>query len=895
MKSNFSLYPFLWILLPFAFGVFLETYIGLGILFWLIAVSVLLLASVYSWFKRGFLLHLFLILGFICAGAFYLCVEQESIAENRVRRLYDEGRLNSGDPVEVFGTLIRQELTPGGIFFIIQTEHLVFRGKKQQVSGKIRVFLPFYSQEMIEDYERLSIEPGSGIAIFCSLKREDEFKNTGVISTKLILDRKEIDAGCSLKSPLLIEKREELNVWNPFSVLLDLREFLINETLRIFSAKTAGVIIASLLGNPYFLDKETSRAFLEGGTYHLLVVSGLQVTFIALVFMMILSFFTRNRFLLLLLVGFFVWVYALSVGSYEKPVIRAAFMLTVVLLGKLFFRQPAMLNLVALSAFVLILLKPSDLFDPSFQLTFLCVFAISGTAFPLIEKFRQIGEWRLSEENPIPPFCSESLKAFCETLYWSERRWQYEMSQNVWSCRLFKNSLAEKLESLGIQKGLRLLFEAFVVTVSVQFWLLPLMAVYFNRISIAGILLNFWVGFLMSVESLTAMASVILSQINHHVAFSFVLITEFLNALILSTTKLFVIEDFSVFRVANYSGMMKIIYLMYFIPVIFFSFLINRWNPFCYLGSSFRKGLALSLFALVTFSFFVILHPFSRPSPDGFLHVEFLDVGQGDSIFIKMPSGETFLVDGGGKESRFYVESSNGNETEVFEPETKRIGEIVVSSFLWKKGYSEVDFILGTHADSDHIQGLSDVAKNFRIKMAFFGGVYSDEESFAELRRILMKKGVKIETLKKGDELRFGDVVFKVLNPKTEENDLDNNDSVVLRVCYHEVCFLLTGDIEQETEEALLEDDLRAEVVKVAHHGSKTSSTEYFIKATRAKFAVISAPKNSPFGHPDESVVERWKKAGAFVLTTGENGTISFATDGKRIYLKTFSEPTVFR
>jgi len=125
----------------------------------------------------------------------------------------------------------------------------------------------------------------------------------------------------------------------------------------------------------------------------------------------------------------------------------------------------------------------------------------------------------------------------------------------------------------------------------------------------------------------------------------------------------------------------------------------------------------------------------------------------------------------------------------------------------------------------------------------------------------------------------------------------DNNHSIVLRVRYGEAEFLLTGDIEKEAESALLNapEFLQADVVKVAHHGSPTSSTAEFINAAKAKLAVISVGRESPFNHPHKEVVERWKLAGAKVLTTGENGTISVSTDGRNLQLKTFIQEAVFR
>jgi len=291
----------------------------------------------------------------------------------------------------------------------------------------------------------------------------------------------------------------------------------------------------------------------------------------------------------------------------------------------------------------------------------------------------------------------------------------------------------------------------------------------------------------------------------------------------------------------------------------------------------------------------IIFHPFSAPKPDGKLHIDFLDVGQGDSALLTFPNGETMLLDGGGKINfnKIYVQNEFGDEPELFEPDTQSVGESVVSNFLWNKGYSQINYILATHADTDHIQGLSDVAKNFQIKAAILGKMPLKDADFAELYAILQKKEIETIKIVRGNVFSIGDVRIEVLYPEKDESAQEvseNNNSVVLRVIYGARKFLLTGDVEKETEQALLEmpEFLQADLVKVAHHGSKTSSTQKFIDATQAKIAVIPVGNNSPFGHPHREITERWQHSGAKILKTGERGTISVSTDGEDLEVKTF-------
>lgn len=897
-KTNFTSCPFVLICLSFAAGICLESLLSCDFWFWLIiSISCLVIAAVL-FFIRSPKVSFVIIVACFCVGAFHLTVQNSTLDSNRLRSLYDRGIFRSGDPIEIFATLIRKERAVGGVFLYLSAESAIYKGEKQEVSGIVRLFVPINNQQMENDYNELGIDYGSGVAVYCELRREDRFRNDGVISGKTILDRKGIDAIGYLKSPLLIERRNDLDNWSPFFSVLRIREKLIDEILTLFSVRTAGVLIASFLGNPYFLDRSISESFLEGGTFHLLVISGAQVAFIAGIVILTLGKFIENPLIKFLLAACLVWIYAFSVGFYEKPVIRAALMFTIFAFGRINFRparlqpiggQPTMLNLLAASAFILLLIDPNDLFDPSFQLTILSVLAIVATASPIITNLRSIGNWRPSSDTPMPPVCNESLRVFCECLYWSEQKWKYEVSQNVWSCKLFKSGLAHTLEKHGLQRILAFLFEALILTISIQVWLLPLMILYFHRVSFSAVLLNLWVGLVMTLESVIALFSLISHQLSPYLSLIFISVTEILNEMILNATHLLTSTDISTFRPPHYSGVLKSLYLIYFLPVAYISYSIFNWNPY---KKSARKNLSvLAVVLFLSISLVLLFHPFSHDAADGRLYVEFLDVGQGDAIFLKMPTGETMMIDGGGSltKRKFYIDE---DDTEIFEPETMRIGESVVSPFLWAKGYDTVDLIMVTHSDSDHIEGLIDVAKNFNVRTAILSKKVVMNDNLRQLYEILRRQETDIIFVSSGDQLAIGEVRMQILNPSLDSSDSENNDSIVLRVCHKKICFLLTGDIEKEVEARLVasSSQLRADVVKVPHHGSSTSSTQEFVRSTGARFAVISVGKDSPFGHPKKEVIERWRNSGAEVLMTGELGTIKFVSDGDNIRFSTFSQ-----
>lgn len=279
----------------------------------------------------------------------------------------------------------------------------------------------------------------------------------------------------------------------------------------------------------------------------------------------------------------------------------------------------------------------------------------------------------------------------------------------------------------------------------------------------------------------------------------------------------------------------------------------------------------------------LVVHPLGAGRAEGKLRVDFLDVGQGDAALVTMPDGTTLLVDGGGRPSFMTT-------TEA----TRSIGETVVSEYLWWRGLKQVDYVVATHADADHIDGLNDVLRNFAVNTALVGRRPANDPEFSKFSETIRETGTHLETIQTGDVIRFGDVEVNVLWPNADGRGSDNDDSVVLRITFGERSILLTGDIEKAAERSLSAapaQQLKADVVKVPHHGSKTSSTEPFVLATKPAFAIVSVGRNSIFGHPHKEVVDRWQLNGATVLTTGNCGTITVSTDGHNITLKKFIKP----
>ena len=850
---------------------------------------------------------MFVLLAFASLGASLAGVSLRRGAYGEgLRRLYEEGRIASGDPVEITGVVERApEFAPDGFYLALGVERLRARGAEWAATGAVELFAPVRDRGARGRYEELELRRGARVRVLVALERAEEFRNPGGSSLKEFLERRGLDARGAIKSPLLVERLDDERVALPLVWLEAWRENLRARMSQLFSAETAGVLQAALLGNRYGLSRASAERFRMGGTFHVLVISGLHISFIGGVVLLLMRRLTGRRALQFAVPCIVLWLYTLAVGA-ESSVVRAALMFTVVALAPVLGRRGATLNALGGAALVLLAWRPAELFDPSFQLTFLSVFGIVALGWPLIERLRAVGTWHPTRATPRPPACPRWFRTLGETLFWSERAWRRELARNVYSYLLFKTGAAVRLERWHVQALARYAFCAMVVSGSVQLLLLPLFVVYFHRVSLVSVLLNIFVGMLMAASSLGALAAMLLASVSASAAWPLVWLVERMNWLMTHSVDPFARAGVASLRLPEYTGRAAVIYVLYYVPLAVLLAALARWQPLRTEASTvgeagrgrrrrWTRRIAWAG-ACVCFAL-IVLHPQSAGRPDGRLRLDLLDVGQGDAALLTFPNGATLLVDAGGRANfRTAAGEVEGETAARFERDTRGIGEAVVSEYLWWRGMARVDYILATHAHADHSNGLNDIARNFRVRAAFLARADEGAAESARLAETLRVERVPVELIGRGDRLKFGAATVDVLWPpragEATETLSENNDSLVLRVRYGSRVFLLTGDIERDAEAALVAacDDLHSDVVKVAHHGSRTSSTESFVAAVRPSLAVVSVGLASPFGHPHPEVLERLRAHGAQVLTTGERGTITVSTDGEDLVVRTFIE-----
>ena len=245
------------------------------------------------------------------------------------------------------------------------------------------------------------------------------------------------------------------------------------------------------------------------------------------------------------------------------------------------------------------------------------------------------------------------------------------------------------------------------------------------------------------------------------------------------------------------------------------------------------------------------------------MEITFLDVGEGDAILVTA-DGESMLVDGG-------------------VPECSDL----IYAVLRDRGLDHLRYIVCTHPHADHVGGLSGALRFASVDEAFCCTSEYDSRSFGSFLAALKKQGVELQIPEAGRELKLGAATITVIGPLSHYEEL-NDESLVLRIDYGGTSALLTGDAGYQAETDMMDSDfpLRADILKVGHHGSGSSSYYYFLDAVEPQFAVISVGKDNENGHPSENVLEKLEKLGAQVFRTDTDGDIAFVSDGRRFIKK---------
>ena len=616
----------------------------------------------------------------------------------------------------------------------------------------------------------------------------------------------------------------------PLRWLYSLRESLSDSLARALPEPQGSLSQGILLGIRSNIPYALTQVFSRTGTAHLLAISGLHI---AIVIGMVLSLaifaFGRQRHIYIWLALLAVWLYALLTGM-RPPVIRGAIMGTVFLAAELLGRQRSAITALAFAAAVMVAINPQILWSVSFQLSFL---AMTGLIFlyPHFQEWGRKGVAALSGDR-------EAIVA---------------------TAGMVTDALALSLAAI------------------IAVW--PVIAYHFGIVSLVALQATLF--------SLPALPAIIITSAL--VAFAGLLAPLVAQTLgwiswLFLSYLLVVVQGFDALPHASLqldTASPWPVWVYYVVLAAAVTLLTRRRQPATSLpGLAFstkamawlrpRKKWLLPPLLIVS----ILVWSAVLTMPDDRLHVSFLDVGQGDAILVQTENHHNILIDGG--------------------PDPRRISLALGEKLpFWDR---TIHLMVSTQPHADHIAGLVEVLHRYEVKQVLDPGVPYDSAPYREWLAVVEQQEIEHSIARAGQQIALGDeTTLQVLNPpmslfEGSSSDVDNN-GVVLRLSCGEVSFLLTADIRQEAEFELVRQrlGLKSTVLKVAHHGSKTSTCPQFLSLTAPEIAVISAGADNPFGHPSPEVLERLEATLGEdrVYLTSQTGTIEFVTDGEKLWVQT--------
>lgn len=685
---------------------------------------------------------------------------------------------------------------------------------------------------------------GQKVELQARVRRVRNFGNPGAFDNAAYLARQQIYWTAAVPSRAPVRILPGQCGTRAGRVIFGLRTAALNQIERLYAGQPyqTGMMQALLIGEKSKVDEGWTDQYRITGTYHALVISGMHLVALTAVIVFLLRLCALGEIVPLVAATACAWCYTMVTG-WQTPVVRAAAGLSLYLVARCFYRRQRLLNLLAAAAIGFLVLDPYQLFEASFQLSFLCLTAIAAFAIPILEATsapyaRGLAAPRDRDRDlHLPPGVAQlrvELRLLAETIsLWTRirERWFLPAAAMALRAALY-------------------FYELGVISACVQAGLALIMAADFHRVSLSGISANMLVVPLLELAVPTGFLAVFTG---------WKLPTELAGWLLILSQK---VVDWHARWEPNWR-----------IP-----------DPPVWLGVCLSASLILLALAVrrparwrwaagaLTAAFLALLlyHPFPPKVTPGVLEFTAIDVGQGDAFFIAFPDGRLMLLDAGG------LPSYGNRQTRL------DIGEDVVSPYLWSRSIKRLDVVAVSHLHEDHAGGIPAIVRNFHPREIWTG------VETARLRELAQQAGARVRRMTGGDQLDYGGTRILILAPPPEDSvaeTVTDQDSLVLRLSYGKRSVLLTGDMEPRIERELVEVHAfsQTDVLKVPHHGSRKSTGDAMLAEVRPSLAVISAGYENSYNHPHPELLDRLEKRRATPLRTDVWGLVTIRTDGRRI------------
>ena len=677
---------------------------------------------------------------------------------------------------------------------------------------------------------------GKRLTLTGVLRQPQTKRNPGGFDYRAYLDRQDIAGIIDVKGLLRIGEQTGFPPLRWIEALRIRTEYLIDViytdaekgTPLLEPSLHAQLLKGILLGKRSDVPTETLDTFRNSGTFHVLAVSGLHVGLVAMFCYLGFSFFRFPQKILCFLTILTVLIYACLIG-FRPSVFRASLMAILFLVATLIDRDADLYNLLAFAALVLLLLNPQQIWDVGFQLSFVAVASIVYFVPKMERPLR-----RLWEDTEGSPSGSES-------------------------------SVLMRIRNAAI----KWLVLSYLVTLAAQIGTSPLIAYHFYRAYPLGVIVGPFAVGLVSLIVAVGMASVCIGFIWLPLAQLLGLLNHAIISIFLTLISMFG-QAWGVVKLTPPTVGLFVLYIAICLGITHWQFIYRQWRVASLVG--------LSVVAIWVWD--AAFHEKGK-----LLEIITLDVGQGDAAIVRFPDNRTMLVDGGIQRSYYSNQKQRRVEYDV--------GERIIEPFLDYHGIRKIDIVVLTHPDLDHGGGLAYILQNFKVGQVLgISDLPIDSETHRRLHTIVKARGIPYAFPYAGEIEFTPTATLNLLHPlgaaSTDLMDEDkNDDSLVLKITYGEVDVLFTGDIGKKAEARLIASgqDLRSEILKVPHHGSRTSSTAPFLKAVQPRYAIFSLGQSNQYQFPHAVVVERYRARGCPMLRTDQSGAITLRTDGTNCWI----------
>ena len=678
------------------------------------------------------------------------------------------------------------------------------------------------TQIYIEVKKDIEFEYGDKVRLQGEFRKGSEQRNTGGFNYQLYL--KSIHIYGTLK----VENYQKISSDNINWVQKSINtiKLVIAENIEKTLEKEETQIVKGLiLGDTTALEEELKEKFQIANISHVLAVSGMHIIYIVIGIEVVFKKWLGKRHVKYVVI--FGVIFYMSITGFTSSIVRAGIMGMMNILAFLVYRKNDIWTSIAISLGIILLQNPYAITGVGLQLSYL------GTIGIIL--------------------FNKNIKQYLDNIKWVRDNIRIKRSKRI-------SNIVEKLKDM------------ISVTLSAQLMILPIMLYHFNMIGIYFVITNILVSMMIGPIMFLSIIFVFCSFIHLHISQFIAIFLSFgIKGLIqisnlsnLPFSKIYVLTPSILFIFIYYIVILvgNRIYMIYTSKYInstegrvknlialmkyrlyekkkktkkIYQKILQERNIKAFIKQTY-KGIFLIIFLIGIYQF-----------PKN-LEIHFLDVGQGDSCFIITPNHKTILIDGGGSTSS-----------------TFDVGKDTLIPYLLDKGYTQLDYVFISHFDQDHVGGILSLLEELKVGQIFISKQGKTSDNYETFLEIVAQKNLKVREVKMGDKITIGDVTFHILWPtenQIEENMLNNN-AMVMKLQYKSFSMLFTGDIEEVAEKKILSvysdnlDSLKATVLKVAHHGSKSSSTEKFLKAVNSKVAIIGVGENNMFGHPSNVVLER--------------------------------------